>query len=163
MTLYELTGDYARLLAMAEDPDTDPEVLADTMEAIQGEFDDKADAYACIIIQLTADADAVKKEADRLAARRKALQANADRVKKNLEAAMIAVDRKKFKTTLFSFGIQKNPPRVVMDTDDITELPPEYVTVPEPVANTAAIRDALKAGVELDFAHLEQGESLRIR
>ena len=37
-TLYQLTEAYQELLSMALDPDTDPEALADTMEAIEGEF-----------------------------------------------------------------------------------------------------------------------------
>lgn len=162
MTLYEITEDFARLLALAEDPETDPDVLADTMEAITGDFDAKADGYAMVIAQLTAEADAVKKEADRLATRRKALQANADRIKKALETAMVTVDRRKFKTTLFSFNIQKNPPRVVIDADP-WEIPVEYTTIPDPVVDTAKVKEALKAGEALTWAHLEQGESLRIR
>ena len=35
-TLYQLTEAYQELLSMALDPDTDPEALADTMEAIEG-------------------------------------------------------------------------------------------------------------------------------
>ena len=164
MTLYEITGMYETLLQMAEDPDVDPEVLKDTMEGIEGEFDDKADGYAKVIAQLKAEAEVIKKEADRLTARKRALEANAERIKATLEAAMIAADRRKFKTALFSFGIQKNPPKVVMDTDDIMAIPPEYIILPEPVADLTAIKDALKQGIELEgIAHLEQGESLRIR
>ena len=37
-SLYQLTDEYLQLLEMAEDPDVEPEVLKDTMEAIGGEI-----------------------------------------------------------------------------------------------------------------------------
>jgi len=164
MTLYELTDQFKQLLEIASDPEVDPEVIADTMEAIEGDFEEKADGYAMVIRQLNADAKAAKEEADRLTARKKALENSADRITKNLQAAMVAVDKKKFKTALFSFGIQKNPASVVMDTTDVFKIPQEFITIPDPVINKAAIKDALKAGENLEgIAHFEQGESLRIR
>lgn len=164
MKLYEITEQYMKLLELAEDPETDPEIIADTMEAIEGDFEDKATGYAKVITQLKAEAEAVKKESDRLAARRKALEANANRIRDNLQAAMVAVGKPKFKTDLFSFNIQKNPPSVVMDTEDLFAIPQEYIVIPDPEINKAAIKDALKSGIVLDgIAHLEQGETLRIR
>jgi hypothetical protein len=43
MTLYELTAEYMQLLEIAEDPDTDVQVLLDTMEGVSGEIEEKAD------------------------------------------------------------------------------------------------------------------------
>ena len=104
MKLYEITSQYLQLLELAEDPDMDPEILTDTMEAIQGDFEEKADGYAKVISNLTAEAEAVKKEIDRLQARKKAREGSAKRIKENLQRAMIDTDHKKFKTTLFSFS-----------------------------------------------------------
>ena len=164
MKLYEITEQYIELLEIASDPDVDPQVLADTMEGVEGEFEDKADGYAKVIAQLTAEADALKKEADRIAARKKALENNAKRIKDNLQSAMIACGKRKFKTTLFSFGIQKNPASVVMETTAVFDIPPEYLVIPDPTIDKTAIKEALKNGVDLSgIAHLEQAESLRIR
>ena len=164
MTLYELTEQLQKLYEIAEDPDTDPEIIADTMEAVEGDFETKADGYAMVIKQLNADAKAVKEEIDRLTARKKALENSAERITNNLQAAMIAASKPKFKTTLFSFGIQKNPASVVMDTTDVFKIPQAFITIPDPVINKSAIKDALKAGENLEgIAHLEQGEKLRIR
>ena len=43
MTLYELTDEFRQLLDMMEDPDIDPEVLNDTLEAVLGDIEYKAD------------------------------------------------------------------------------------------------------------------------
>lgn len=163
MTLYELTAEYGALLALAEDPDIDPQVLADTLEGLTGEIEDKADGYAKVIKQLEADGAALKGEIDRLTARKRAIENNIDRMKEALKQAMILTDKTKFKTELFSFGIQKNPPKVVIDDD--TNIPADWLIEQAPKINTAAIKEALQKGDEFagQIAHLEQGESLRIR
>lgn len=165
MTLYELSQEYLTLLTLAEDPDVDPEILADTMEGIDGEIEDKADGYARIIRQMEADAAALKAEADRITNRRRTIENNIRTMKNRLEDAMIATGKVKFKTELFSFGIQKNPARVVID--DPTKIPAGFLIPQEPKIDTAAIKNSLKDADEQIFwegvAHLEQDASLRIR
>lgn len=164
MTLYELTNDYINLLALAEDPDTDPEVLADTLEGLDGQLEDKADNYAKVIRQIESDVNGLKAEIERLQARKTAAQNNIDRMKANLEQMMIATDKTKFKTELFSFGIQKNPAKVVMDEQYIENVPEEYLKYKEPEIDRKKLAEDLKAGKDLNgIAHLEQSESLRIR
>ena len=164
MTLYTLTNDYINLLALAEDPDTDPEVLADTLEGLDGQLEDKADNYAKVIRQIESDVNGLKAEIERLQARKTAAQNNIDRMKANLEQMMIATDKTKFKTELFSFGIQKNPAKVVMDEQYIENVPEEYLKYKDPEIDRKKIAEDLKAGKDLNgIAHLEQSESLRIR
>ena len=81
-------------------------------------------------------------------------------MKEALQNAMFITGKTKFKTDLFSFNIQKNPPRLVIDRPE--EIPEEYLIPQEPKIDTSAIKEALKRQ-ELPFAHLEQSESLRIR
>lgn len=162
MTLYELTQEYANLLAMAEDEDLDEQTLADTFEGLEGEIEDKADGYAKVIAELKTQGDGLKKEIERLTNRMKVLNGNIDRLKKNLELAMITTGKKKFKTPLFSFWIQKNTPSLKLDVVD-DAVPAKY-HIPQPdKINTEQIKKDLKAGEAIDFAHLEQSESIRIR
>ena len=164
-TLYELTGQYQALLELAEDPDTDPVVLIETMEALEGEIEVKADGYARVIRQMEADVVAMKVEESRIANRRHAYENNIQSMKNRLEDAMFQTGKTKFKTDLFSFNIQKNPPKVVIDCEaDI----PEAFLIPQPakvdtVAIKKSLQDADEAPIWEGIAHLEQGESLRIR
>lgn len=160
-TLYELTSDYLAVLEMMDDPDVDPQVIQDTLEGIDGEIEIKADGYAKVIRELDGRAKALKAEEDRLALRRKTIENNMKNTKERLQSAMMACGKTKFKTDLFSFGIQKNPPSLVVD--DESQIPPKYWIPQDPVVDKTAIKEALKAGEEIAFAHLEQGESLRIR
>lgn len=164
MTLYELTEDYMNLLEMAEDPDTDPEAFADTLEGIEGAIEDKADGYAKVIRTLEGDAAACDAESKRLRNKKIAIENNIKRMKAALQYAMEATGKTKFKTPLFSFGIQKNPAAVVMDEGYIENIPERFLIPQDPVIDKKAIKEALKNGEDLEgLAHLEQSESLRIR
>lgn len=164
MTLYELTDDYLTLLSMVDDPDVDEQTLLDTMEGIKGELEDKAVGYAKVMKNMEAEAAGLKAEIDRLTSRKRAIDNNVARMKTALQQSMILTGQTDIKTDLFSFKIQKNPAAVVMDEQYIENIPEKFLTYHEPTVNRAAIKDALKAGENLDgIAHLEQSESLRIR
>mgnify|MGYP002514674598 CR=1 FL=1 len=149
---------------MMEDPELDPQTLADTMEGIEGELEVKAESYAKVMKNLEADVSAIKAEIDRLSERKKTIENNIKRMKAALQYAMELTGKTKFKTPLFSFGIQKNPAAVVMDEGYIENIPERFLIPQDPVIDKKAIKEALKAGEDLEgIAHLEQSESLRIR
>ena len=160
-TLYELTGAWLDLYEMADDPDMDPDTWFDTIEGLEGMLEDKADGYAKVIAQLNADAAAIKAEEERLYARRKTIENRTQAMKMRLQEMMEITGKTKFKTTLYSFGIQKNPASVVVD--DYSKVPAEYWIEQDPKLNKSALKEFLSTGEACDYAHLEQGESLRIR
>ena len=164
MTLYELTVDYMSLLEMAEDPDIDQEALRDTMEGIEGAIEDKADAYAVVIAQLSTDAQALDAEIKRLTARKKSLENNAAYIKKSLQGALEAVGKQKLKTLRYTFTIAKNggkAPLIMHVTAD--ELPDNLVKIKREV-DTDRIRVLLDAGKGAEWAEYgDRGTSLRIK
>ncbi len=161
MKLYEITENFERLREMALDPDVDPEAIRDTMEAIEADFEDKADGYAKVIRMLETDEDGLDAEIKRLQARKSAVSGNKGRIKEALEKAMRQTGKTKFKTLLFSFGIQKNPPSVAILKED--SVPIDYLVVPDPQPDKKRILAELKAGAKFDWAELRQTEALRIR
>lgn len=160
-TMYELTSDYNEVLELASNPDIDPQAITDTLEAINAEIEIKAENTAKVLRELEGMAAALKAEETRLNARRKSIENNVERIKAGLYNAMKATNKTKFRTDLFSFNIQKNPAKLVID--DESKIPKKYF-VPQPAKlDTAKLRDDLKAGAVRKYAHLEQGESLRIK
>lgn len=157
-TLYELTGGFLELLQLAEQGEIDTQTIRDTLESLGYEIEEKADGYAKVIAELTGQVNTLKTEEDRLSTKRKSIENNIDRMKRSLEEAMKATGKTKFKTDLFSFNIQRNAPRLIITGD----VPKEYLIPQPPKVDNKKIRDLLKKE-ELKFAHLEQGESLRIR
>lgn len=163
MTIYELTDEYRQLLEMAEDPDVDPQTLADTMESIEAEIEDKADGYARVMKSMEADEEALAKEIKRLQERKSHLETTRKNMKERLKQAMEATGKTKFKTELFSFGIQNNAPSVVIDVEDVFKIPDDFLKYKDPEPDKNLIKQAINNGQKLDFAHLEQTQSLRIR
>lgn len=160
-TLYELSAIYEDLMDRLYDENWDPETLIDTLDGIEGEIEEKAENYAKIMKQMELDISGCKAEEARMAAKRKSLEDRKERMKKALYEAMKAVGKPKFKTTLFSFNIQKNPPSLVIDNP--SEIPAEFLIPQEPKVNNEEIKKILKTGEILPYAHLVQGEGLRIR
>lgn len=164
MKLYELTEEYAALQEMCYDPEADEQTLRDTMEAVWGEIEDKADGYAKIIMGMKADIEILKAEETRLNARRKRLEERAKWLKDTLEANMREIGMTKFKTALFSFNIQKNGGLEPLVIDgNIDDIPGRFLIPQPPVPDNEKIRRLL-AEKQVEWAHLEpRGESLRIR
>ena len=163
MTLYEVVQDYLTIQHMMEDPDLDPQTLADTMEGIEGELEVKADGYAKVIRNMEADIEAIKSEVNRLTDRRKTIEKNIQTLKLALQKSMEITGKTKFKTELFSFGIRNNAPSVVMDEQYIENIPERFLKYSEPTINKVAIKEAIQNGEDLEgLAHLENKNSLRI-
>lgn len=159
--IYELTDDFLQVQEMMESGEYDSETLQNTLECIDYEIEKKAEGYAKVIRNLTADVDGLKSEEERLSAKRKAIENNINNLKKNLEQAMILMGKKKFKTELFSFNIQKNPPSVRILNE--AKIPARFkIPQPDKIDHKGIIQE-LKNGAEFDWAEISQSESLRIR
>ena len=163
MTLYELRAEYMELLALLEDPDTDPQVIADTMEGIQGELDIKCDSYVVVIRQLEAQVEMIDTELIRLEKNKSALTNNIKRMKAAVLDTIQMTGSRKMVTDHFKLSIVKNGGKQPMEVDEIEKIPQDYLTM-KPVANMEKIRQELEGGGQLDFARLkERGEHLGIR
>lgn len=164
MRLYELTEQYEILQDMMYDPDVDEQIVRDTMEALWGEIEDKADGYAKIILGMKDDMEALQTEERRLQARRQSLDARQKWLKENLMANMEAIGKTKIKTALFTVSIQKNGGKEPLVIDgNIDDIPGKFLIPQPPVVNNDAVRELL-AEKQVDWAHLEpRGVHLGIR
>lgn len=159
-TMHELTEDYLQVLEMACDSEIPPEAIADTLEGIGGEIENKAQSCAIVIKELQGKSMILKAEEERLTARRKAIENKVKRIKENLYNSMKLTGKIKFKIDLFSFNVQKSPARLVID--DKSKIPENYYIEQEPKLDEAKLKADLKDGIEIKYAHLEQGEYVRI-
>ena len=168
MRLYEITGELLALQELLESPLDDEDLLKDTLEAVQGEYELKLESYCKVIKNLEADMEALKNEAKRLTDKRKVLENNVDRLKKAMFDSMKATNTPKVKGQIFTVAIQKNGGVIPINYDkndkNITaNLPDHLVNIVE-TPNLEAIRELLEAGKVVDgFTLGERGESLRIK
>ena len=156
-TLYELSENYLKVLEMAEDGEED---LLDTLESIEYEIEDKAENIAKIILNLTGSQATLKLEEERLYAKRKSMENKSKELKAYLEEQMVKTGKTKFKTELFSFGIQKNAPSLDVTSEE--NIPEEFYVI-EKRLNRSDLLKAVKDGLSIDGVNIKQTESLRIR
>jgi len=171
--IYELTGDFLKIMEMLQDSEIDEETLLNTLECVEYEIEQKAEGYAKIIKSIETDVDGLSKEIERLSNRKITYENKIKWLKQNLYGCMKTTGKTKFKTDLFSFNIQKNggKRKLVVDVD-IDRLPEDYRIKQPDAVDGDKIRELLKEnGTEredgslvCEYGHLEpQGESLRIK
>lgn len=131
-TLYELTGEYAGLLAQLDVAETDEEAerIWNTIDGLQMDISAKAEAYARMIKIREAEAEAFQKEADRLTALHDKAQAQADKMRESIRTAMIACETDTIPTTIGTWKTSLNP--VKCDVVDIKKVPMTYLKKIEP-------------------------------
>lgn len=164
MNIYDLTAEFLQLQEMLEDPDVDSDQIKALMDDLNVDIEKKADGYAKAIRNMEGDLAAVKAEQEKLTAKKNLLESGIKRLKEDLQAVMTATGKRKFKTDLFSFNIQRNggADPVIVDVPT-EELPDDLVIVTEK-PDLKAIAAYIKNTGDITFAHLgERGESLRIK
>lgn len=169
MKLYEISADYQRFQEQVESGEIPEEAIADTLEAIDGEFDDKVDNIACMIKSLLAEAKEIKSERDALDGRMKQKQKTADRLTRSLKDQMFFSGRTKVETPRNVVRICNNPASVEFDDEETfisfaraNELD-NLLSYSQPKPNKTAIKDVLKDGVELPGVRLVKGKRLDIK
>ena len=165
-SIYELKNEFLTLWAILEDEAASDEVIADAFDTATDDLKDKLENCCKYIKNEQALIEGLKAEEDRLKARREAKENAIDRLKKLMADAMKTAGEKKLPCGSFTCSIQANPPKTVIDVS-IADIPEKYLSPQLPKVDTKALAADLKnpeTKKELaTIAHLEQGESLRIR
>jgi len=129
----------------AEGGELTPEMIADTLEGIEGMLEDKFDATMHVIRDFEAKAEACKKEAARISERKKHWDRQTFMLKKYLLECLQTSGRTTFKTTLNTFTARKGGVSLVID--NIEMLPDEFVESQTEVV-TKPINDLLKKALQ---------------
>lgn len=167
--IYDLTEDMLRLQYMMEEGILDAEALSDALNVTKEELAIKLEGYCKFIKNCESDVAGLKAEEKRLAEKRQTIENTIDRCKEAMKMAVLAAcpDERKMTAGTFTVGVQKNAPKVVIDDPFIQNIPERYLVHPEPTINKKLILEDFKNdGVVADLegiAHIEQGESVRIR
>lgn len=196
MKLYELTETYANLFGQFEDindyePDTNADgqpidgngdiiedveaykgkmltAWFDTLEGIEGEFDEKVESIAIYYKQLTAEARMLKAEKATIAKR----QSQKERQIKSLETylfnSMKAIGRNKVDMPKAVVTIRNNAPSLVVD-DEIKFVNwaqknnDNLLKYEMPSIKKNDVKALCKKGEKIPFVHMESKQSLSIK
>jgi hypothetical protein len=164
-SLFALTSQYRELQKLADSESDIPEqVLADTLEAVGGELELKAQNVARFVANMESFANAIDEAAAAMADRAKRLRTRSAWFRQYLLSNMLAADLKKVESPELVLSVKKTPPAVVIF--DETVLPAQYMVqppAPSPRPDKRAMSDAMKAGADIPGARLESGYRLEIK
>lgn len=165
MKLYEIANDYLALLQAIDEGEIPEEAIADTLEAIEGEIEVKADNLACLLKTLDAEAAAIKAEEKALAERRKQKEKAGERIKSYLSDVLQRLSIDKLETARNKITFRKSDSVVVNDNFILwaRENRADLLNFSEPTANKTAIKAALKEGAEIEGAYIESKQNIQIK
>lgn len=159
MKLYELAQNYAQLLEMAEEMESD--ALVDTLQSLEDAIEEKVENIAKLVKNLEADTKIIKEEEQRLAERRRAIEAKVERLKTYLQEQLEVAGLQKVKRPTITVAIQANPPSV--EVVDETAIPSDFL-IPQPAkVDKKSILERLKKGEAIPGVTLKQTKGVRIR
>jgi chaperonin cofactor prefoldin len=161
-TLYEIKNSLLELANMDADCEDMREAIRNTMDAVDGEFREKALAVAHYIKNIDADAESIDAEIKRLTARKKAVNAKQDAIKDYLRSNMDATGIKKIECPIFTILAVQG--REIASIDNESLLPDEFVEIKAVIQpKKAEILKALKSGADVPGASIKKsGTSIRI-
>ena len=154
--LYQIAKEYTQLAAL-DDDDMPLEAIQDTLEAIGGEFDDKAVSVIKYSKGIEGDLEIIDMEIARLRDIKLRKQNHISRLRDYLKNNMIATGISKITCPFFSITLGK--PTTKADIVNEEDLPEEYVdisVVTKP--DKRKILADLKKGVDIPGAQLINSE-----
>ena len=145
------------------------DALLDTLDAVDGEMEDKLASCAAFVKQLAAEADALDAEIKSLRYRSAAKKREIDSFKTYIMGCMENADVKKVDKPLAKLMIRQNAESVeVADEKNFIEWAQSHdhddlLRYSMPDINKTAIKDALRSGAEIPGAQLVRTKSLIIK
>lgn len=160
MNLFDLTENYIRFFTELQGCDEITPEMEEMADNLNIAIEEKCDNYARMIRNLEADINAYKEQEKIFTEKRRVAENKVKWLKNNLQASMEQMGRRKVKTDLFSFNIQRNAPS--LEIKDDSKIGDEYWQV-ERKLNKKELLNDIKEGLIIDGVELKQSESLRIR
>lgn len=165
MKLYELANDYVALMQAIDNEELPEECIADTLEAITGEIEIKADNIACMLKNIEAEVKAIKEEEANLATRRKTKEKAYERLKEYLSATLQSLSIDKVETSRNKITFRKSESVEIDDTfiEWAQNNREDLLKYSAPTADKTEIKKLLKGGAELQGAQLISKQNIQIK
>ena len=160
--LYEIVTELQDFVTQNEGLE-DEQAYKDTLEALQGELNDKVSQWSRCIKNMEGERDAIKAEGDRLTARAKSVDNQITRMKATLMMYLKAAGKTEAGDEVIKAKIIKNGGKAPLEIDIRPEELPEIFRKVTYDADKEAIRKALEDGKTYSWARIgERGEHIKI-
>lgn len=167
MKLYEIAETYNRFMQAVEDGDVPDECIEDTLEAIQGELEDKVDNIACLIKSLVAETEAMKAEKKNLEARMKTKTNLAERLKAYVSDTMRNSGINKIETVRNKLSFRKSSSLFIENESEFIRRAMEenesFLRYTEPEIDKNVVKDYLAMGKVIPGAEIRENYNLQIK
>jgi len=158
-TLYELSDKLTQVSEMLENG---VEGLEDTLESLEGSFNDKVESIIKLWRSKCAERDIIKSEIYRLQQRADKLDREAKWLHEYVEREMKNANVTEVKSPLFKIKLGLNPPRV--EVLDKSKIPEQFLRTNLSVEpDKVAIKEAIESGQEVPGVELRQDLKLKVR
>ena len=127
MKLYEITKDMREIEALVDQGELTPEMVADTIEDLDGQFDDKMRSTLKVRQGMLADIAGLDSELERLTKMKKTLQSSCDWLTDYVKNAMLMTQREKLDLGIFKLSLRKATEQLGELDED--KIPAEYFSI----------------------------------
>ena len=161
--LFELAAEYREAHERMEASGFDAQTIADTLDGIVCDLEEKAIAVAKFARNLEAESSAIYDAMNTMLARAESAKRKADCLRQYLMNSMVAAGVRKVSCPFFVVSVRENPASVVID--DALSIPAQFMVQPEappPRPDKRAIAEAIKSK-PVPWAHLQKSTRLDIR
>jgi len=164
LSLYAINDEYTAAVQLAleyasENDGVLPEFWEAELDKLAGTMDEKRISCAHVYKNFCAEAEAIKAEEKKLAARRKTAEAAAERIKAYITAYTPA--GMKIEAPTVSIGWRKSSECIV---DNVNQLPAEYKEqITEWKIDKMGIKAAAKGGTVIPGARIENHQNIQIK
>lgn len=171
-SLFELTGQLQTidwLLSQNEDAETG-EILESTRETLEKDIETKIEPICSYMSHCDGRIEYLKSEVARIQKQIKSAQNKKDFLKDLVKNHMISTNKQNAEYGSYALSIAKTPAKVVLMDDAERWLPDNLCTITRTASKTA-VKEAMVDGKlvvnvdgnEIEIAHLETSEALRIK
>ena len=140
----------------------------DTLEAVNAEFDVKAESLACYIKELKAQAESLKKEKQAFAKRQAQKEKQVEKLTKYLLDSMLATGKTKVDMSRAVVTVKRNAPSLEISdelglVDWLMKNNDKLLKYEMPSVRKNEVKKQLKAGEKIPFVQLENKLSVVIK
>lgn len=151
--LYQIANDFAKLT----DSGMEPEMIADTLDGINAEFEEKVEQILAICKNELSDADALMEESKNLAERAKAAKNRVESLKEYIARSMDAAGKKSLRAGIHQVTVRA--PSKSVEITDPGSIPAEFVEYETTIKpDKLAIRQQIEAGIDIPGALIKLGK-----
>lgn len=167
MSLYSITTEYQRLIADIEDGIIPEEAIADTLDSVTGEWEERAEAVVSAIKNISAEARAIAAEEAALKARKLKKENTVKRLSQYFASAMLSIGRISYESAKHSVSFKKSEAVQITDMDAFLEYArenlPDALRRKETVEPDKDFIKKLLKESELPFVTLEIRQNIQIK